>query len=141
MIRWIIFVSILLVVDFYAFQGIKTLVKSKFVLWIYWLFSFAVMINMIYQFNSFDRSTGMSRGLMFGFALVVLSFVPKLAIATTIEVKINGTIIIKIILKNMLAGIERYDDRESKVLSSRPTPTSSPKTNPTANPMINEITT
>jgi predicted MPP superfamily phosphohydrolase len=78
MIRWVIFVGILLIVDFYAFQGLKTLVKSKFGFWIYWLFSFAVLVNMIYQFNSFDRSAGMSRGLMFGFALVILSFVPKL---------------------------------------------------------------
>jgi hypothetical protein len=40
----------------------------------------------------------------------------------------------------MLAGIARYDVRESKVSSSRPTP-SSPKTNPTASPMSKEITT
>lgn len=78
MIRWIIFVGILLIADFYAFQGIKTLVKSKLVLWLYWLLSFAVIINIIYQLNTFNRSNGMSQGLMFGFAFVILSFVPKL---------------------------------------------------------------
>ena len=41
----------------------------------------------------------------------------------------------------MLAGILRYDDTESKVSSSRPTPTSSPKINPTDSPMTKEITT
>ncbi len=61
--------------------------------------------------------------------------------ATTIDAKINGTIIIKITLKKMLAGIFRYDERELSVLSSNPTPTSSPKTNPTANPNSKEITT
>ena len=78
MIRWIIFVSILLVVDFYAFQGIKTLVKSKMGLWLYWLFSFAVIVNFIYQMNSYNASHGMSRGLMFSFAFIILSVVPKL---------------------------------------------------------------
>ena len=41
----------------------------------------------------------------------------------------------------MLAGILRYDDRESKVSSSRATPTSPPKINPTPSPTTKEIIT
>lgn len=78
MVRWIIFISVLLIIDLYAFQGIKTLVKSKLVLWSYWLFSIFVAVNLIYQLNSYDRSSGMSQGLMFSFAFMILSTVPKL---------------------------------------------------------------
>ena len=78
MIRWLIFVLIILLVDFYAFQSIRTLMKSKIVVGVYWLISFAIMINFIYQLTYFDRSTGISQFLMMSFALLILSFVPKL---------------------------------------------------------------
>ena len=41
----------------------------------------------------------------------------------------------------MLAGILRYDVTKSRLSSSTPTPTSSPKTNPTDTPIIRDITT
>jgi hypothetical protein len=78
MLRWILLISILLIIDFYAFQGIKTLVKSKIGLWFYWVFSVFVVINLIFQLNAHDRSAGMSQGLMFSFAFIILSTVPKL---------------------------------------------------------------
>jgi predicted MPP superfamily phosphohydrolase len=78
MLRWLLLIAILLIIDFYAFQGIKTLVKSKIGLWLYWLFSIFVATNLIYQLHVHDRSAGMSHRLMFSFAFMVLSTVPKL---------------------------------------------------------------
>ncbi|MDC9724049.1 MAG: metallophosphoesterase [Urechidicola sp.] len=46
--------------------------------WIYWLLSIGVAANFIFQLLTFNRSTGMSQQLMFGFGLLVLFLVPKL---------------------------------------------------------------
>ena len=78
MLRWIIFITIIFIVDFYAFQSVKTLIKSKIVVWLYWMVSIAIATNFIYQLSHFDRSTGISQFLMFSFALLVLSIVPKI---------------------------------------------------------------
>jgi predicted MPP superfamily phosphohydrolase len=77
MIRWIIFVAIVLVVDLYAFQSIKTLTKNKFVQILYWLLSFAVIINFIYKLSIINRSNGLSQSLMLAFGLLILSITPK----------------------------------------------------------------
>ncbi|MFK5879287.1 MAG: metallophosphoesterase [Flavobacteriaceae bacterium] len=78
MLRWIIFITIIFIVDFYAFQSVKTLIKSKIVVWLYWVGSIAIATNFIYQLSHFDRSTGISHFLMFSFALLVLFIVPKI---------------------------------------------------------------
>lgn len=77
MIRWIVFVVIVLFVDFYAFQSIKTLTKNKMVWTGYWLLSIGVIANFIYQLNTYDGSKGLSAAVMLAFGLVILSFVPK----------------------------------------------------------------
>ena len=78
MIRWLIFVVVILVIDFYAFQSVKTILKNKIGIWLYWVISIAIMLNFIYQFTIYDRSSGLSQPLMMGLALLVLSVVPKL---------------------------------------------------------------
>lgn len=78
MLRWIIFITIIFIVDFYAFQSVRTLMKNKIVVWLYWIVSIAIATNFIYQLSHFDRSTGISQFLMFSFALLVLSIVPKI---------------------------------------------------------------
>lgn len=78
MIRWIIFSAFILLVDFYAFQSIKTISKSKLVYSLYWLFSIAVLGNVIFQLATFNSSKGMSQSVMFAFGLVVLSITPKI---------------------------------------------------------------
>ena len=78
MIRWVLFIAFVLFVDFYAFQGVKTSTKSKFVYAFYWLFSIGVLANVIYQLTTFNRSTGMSQAVMFAFGLVILSITPKI---------------------------------------------------------------
>ncbi len=78
MIRWIIFTVFILLVDFYAFQSIKTLTKSKWLYAIYWCFSLLVLLNFVYKITTFDSSNGLSRQVMFAMGLVILSVVPKL---------------------------------------------------------------
>ncbi len=78
MIRWIIFIVFVLFIDFYAFQSVKTITKNKIIFVFYWLFSIAVLGNVIYQLNTFNNSKGMSQSIMFAFGLLVLSFTPKI---------------------------------------------------------------
>ena len=77
MLRWIIFVAIVLAIDFYAFQSIKTLNKNKIVHILYWLLSFAVLINFVYWLSTINRSNRLSHSLMLAFGLLVLSITPK----------------------------------------------------------------
>ncbi|GAB1307897.1 metallophosphoesterase [Urechidicola sp. KH5] len=80
MLRWIIFIIIFTLIDFYAFQGFKAVSKHKSIWWAYWLFSLFVICNVIYQINTDDRTNGMSHGLMWSFGLMILSVVPKLLV-------------------------------------------------------------
>lgn len=66
MIRWIIFLAIFGVIDFYAFQTIKTLIKSRWVHYLYVLISILVLGNFIYQLthmNGISISTNIAIGL------------------------------------------------------------------------------
>lgn len=78
MIRWILFIAFVLLIDFYAFQSVKTVTKNKFVFAVYWLFSVAILANVFYQLTAFNNSKGMSQSVMFAFGLVILSFTPKI---------------------------------------------------------------
>lgn len=78
MIRWVVFISFVIFVDFYAFQSVKTLTKSKLIYVLYWFFSIGILVNVIFQLTAFNRSDGMSQSLMLVFGLVVLSVVPKI---------------------------------------------------------------
>ncbi len=77
MARLIIFVIIVLAIDFYAFQSVKTVTKKKFIFVLYWLFSFAVLLNLIYELSTFS-SGGLSQSVMLAFGLVVLTITPKI---------------------------------------------------------------
>ena len=77
MIRWILFVLIMLLIDFYAFQSIKTIFKNKIVISIYWIVSIGVLVNLIYRFNTIG-SKGIGQPLMMAFGLIILSVTPKI---------------------------------------------------------------
>lgn len=78
MIRWVLFIAFILFIDFYAFQSVKTITKSKLVYAFYWVFSIGVLANVVYQLTMFNRSAGMSQAVMFAFGLVILSIIPKI---------------------------------------------------------------
>ncbi|WP_298286729.1 metallophosphoesterase [uncultured Lutibacter sp.] len=78
MIRWIIFIVFVLFIDFYAFQSVKTITKNKYILLFYWLISFAVLGNVIYQLTTFNNSKGLTQAVMLAFGLVILSITPKI---------------------------------------------------------------
>lgn len=80
--RWIIFVLVLVCIDLYAFQSVKTLVKNP-VLWkVYWLVNLAVIGFFMYRASSYD-SANVQSSLYFTYAigLLIISVVPKLFIS------------------------------------------------------------
>src|SRR5690554_7977320 len=49
--RWILFILIYILVDIYAFQAVRTLTKSPWVLWFYFLISIVVLAGLFYELS------------------------------------------------------------------------------------------
>jgi hypothetical protein len=81
MIFRILFLSfILITVELYAFQALRTLIKLKWVLVFYQVISVLVFIYIIYSFLQFDRSVGQTKQTLFTMGLVLLVYVPKMVL-------------------------------------------------------------
>lgn len=75
MIRWIIFIIIYIIIDFYAFQAIKTVTKKTWVHFLLIALSVVVVGNFIYQFLqvSDGRVLTPAKSYAFGFLLTLLA--------------------------------------------------------------------
>ena len=78
MIKWIILFLFICIVEIYAFQAFKTIVKSKGFFIFYFLTSAAVLFYIVYQIFQFDRSIGQTPKTMMTMGLLLLIYVPKL---------------------------------------------------------------
>ena len=78
MIRLIIFIILVLALDFYALQSFRSVVRNPWVTYGYVAISIAVFGNMVYQGYTLDRSSGINSGFYLAFAVFVLVYVPKL---------------------------------------------------------------
>ena len=80
MLRWIIFIVIFIAIDVYAFQAFKTLFKSTWVQWVYYLISLLFLGVIIYQFVSRPDSRQMSHSTMYFFGAFLAFTVLKLVL-------------------------------------------------------------
>ncbi len=80
MIRWIIFIVIIGIADFYAFQALKTITKSNWWHLLYWAFTVFVLGNFVFQFYGFNRSDGFSHSNAFAVGFLIAMVVPKLVL-------------------------------------------------------------
>jgi predicted MPP superfamily phosphohydrolase len=79
MIRWIIFILIFGIIDFYAFQAVKTIFRNKTISMVYVLISIVVIGNFIYHISSSDRGNlNTKMNLAIGFFLTL--YLPKIVI-------------------------------------------------------------
>lgn len=78
MFRWIFLIILILIVEIYSFQAIKTITKSKPVLLVYLVISVSAILFIIYQFTKFDRSVGQTKMTMLTLGLLLLVLIPKL---------------------------------------------------------------
>ena len=79
--RLLFFVVFLFVIELYAFQAFKTIVKDKWFLVAYGALSFTVLIYIVYGFFGFDRSVGQTHQTMFLMGLMLVVYVPKIVLA------------------------------------------------------------
>ena len=77
MIRLIIFIGIVLALDFYALQSVRSVTKNPWVTAFYITCSIAVLSNIIFQSLNLDRTSGINHSFYTAFALFVLLHVPK----------------------------------------------------------------
>ena len=69
---------ILLIIDIYAYQALRTLLKLKWMLVSYQIISFFLLIFIVYSFMQFDRSVGQTKQTMYTMALLLLVYIPKI---------------------------------------------------------------
>ncbi len=78
MIRWIIFLVFVIILEIYAFQAFRMLIKSKWFFIFYYVTSAIALAYIVYQLYHFDRSVGQTPKTMMTMGLLLLLYVPKL---------------------------------------------------------------
>ena len=78
MIRWIIFLVFVIILEIYAFQAFRMLIKSKLFFIFYYITSVIALTYIVYQLYHFDRSVGQTPKTMMTMGLLLLLYVPKL---------------------------------------------------------------
>lgn len=76
--RWIFFLIFAVIVEFYAYQAVKTAFDNKWVQRIYLLVSFFALAFLIYSFLKFDRNVGQTSQTLITLGLFLLIYIPKL---------------------------------------------------------------
>ncbi|MCG9791545.1 metallophosphoesterase [Flavobacterium algicola] len=79
--KLLFFFALLLIVEVYAYQAFKTLLRGKWMLIGYVIISILLFIYIAYSLMSFDRSVGQTKQTMFTMGLMLLVFVPKIILA------------------------------------------------------------
>lgn len=81
MLRWLIPLIIIAVIEFYSFQAIRTVSKSRTVLILYAIVTILTISYIIYQFTQYNRSEGQTHQSMLTMGLFLIFIVPKILIA------------------------------------------------------------
>lgn len=78
MLRWIIFLVVFLIADYYAFQAFKTVVKNNWIQILYWVITVLIIGNFVFQFYGFSRRNGFSHTHSYAIGLFIAILVPKI---------------------------------------------------------------
>ncbi|POY40229.1 phosphoesterase [Flavobacterium alvei] len=76
--RLLLFLFIILLIEFYSFQVVRTMTNTRWMLIAYLLLSVAVIGFIVYQFLNFDRSVGQTQMTMMTLGLLLVVFLPKI---------------------------------------------------------------
>jgi len=80
-LRLFLFALTLLLIEIYAYQAIKTLLKVKWVLLSYSVISLLLLFFILYSFTQFDRSVGQTKQTMFTMGLLLVVYLPKIVMS------------------------------------------------------------
>jgi predicted MPP superfamily phosphohydrolase len=78
--RFLILFIIIAIVELYAFQAIKTVTKSKWILIGYALISLFAIVFITYELLKFDRSVGQTKTTLITLGLLLLVLLPKIVL-------------------------------------------------------------
>ena len=78
--RFIFIAFLFLLIEIYSFQAIKTLIKTKWILYGYLIVSTLLFVFIIYSFTQFDRSVGQTKQTMITMGLMLLVYIPKIVV-------------------------------------------------------------
>lgn len=76
--RWLILFLFLAIIELYAYQAVKTLVKTKPVLVSYQIISALILVYIIYSFTQFDRKIGQTSQSMQTMGVLLMVYIPKI---------------------------------------------------------------
>lgn len=108
------FCCILFFIEIYAFQAFKTVIKSKWVLQLYMIFSILTSIYIVYSIYQYDRSVGQTPKSLFTMGMLLLVYIPKIIITLILF----GEDIFRLISGSINYFVE-YDDNASFLASRR----------------------
>lgn len=77
-LRLLFFCLFLLVIEIYAYQSVKTLIKLRWILLAYSVISLLLLVFIVYSFTQFDRSVGQTQQTMFTMGLLLVVYLPKI---------------------------------------------------------------
>lgn len=79
-IRILLLFILLFVVELYAFQAVKILLKAKWMLISYQIISALLIVFILYSLLQFDRSVGQTKQTMFTMGLLLVVYIPKIVL-------------------------------------------------------------
>lgn len=77
-LRLLILFIVLFVIELYAYQALKTVIKPKYFLVSYQIISALLLAFIVYSFTQFDRSVGQTGQSMRAMGLILIIYIPKL---------------------------------------------------------------
>jgi predicted MPP superfamily phosphohydrolase len=77
-LRLLILFIVLFVIELYAYQALKTVIKPKYFLVSYQIISALLLAFIVYSFTQFDRSVGQTGQSMRAMGLILMIYIPKL---------------------------------------------------------------
>lgn len=80
MFRWLILFCIILLIEFYSYQAVKTIVKSKWIIGAYLLLSLLIIAYVLFFIFSHNRGDGQNKESLFTIGLLLITVLPKIVI-------------------------------------------------------------
>ncbi|MEO8516163.1 MAG: metallophosphoesterase [Flavobacterium sp.] len=78
--RFLLLIGILLIIEIYAFQAFRTVIKAKWILQVYQLVSLTTMIYVAYSIFQYDKHVGQTHKTLFVIGLFLLIYLPKIVV-------------------------------------------------------------
>jgi predicted MPP superfamily phosphohydrolase len=80
MFRWIILILIIVLIEIYSFQVIKTITKSRWIIGAYLIISFVVLAYILFFFLTYNRGEGQNKDSLFAIGLLLITVLPKIVL-------------------------------------------------------------